>query len=164
MLRLSTRRFGSTSLETSPLGLAGSFGIDADAVERAYHEHGINYFFVTPNMPGLVEGIRRLVKSGHRDRIVLACGANIPVGGRIEPAFNKDCKALGVDRIDVWHLFWVQYHFYVTGQTWPAMRKLKDEGKVSALAISCHDRPLATSLVSELGLDALMIRYNAAHR
>ncbi|MEI8256388.1 MAG: aldo/keto reductase, partial [Deltaproteobacteria bacterium] len=77
---------------------------------------------------------------------------------------EADCRALGVDRIDVFHLFWVQYHWYVSGKTWPAMQKLREQGKVGALAISCHDRPLAASLVKELGLDALMIRYNAAHR
>src|SRR5213075_1544839 len=32
------------------------------------------------------------------------------------------------------------------------------------LAVSCHDRPLASQLVNELALDVLMIRYNAAHR
>ena len=44
------------------------------------------------------------------------------------------------------------------------MRKLKENGDVSALAISIHDRPMARRLVDELGLDVLMIRYNAAHR
>jgi aryl-alcohol dehydrogenase-like predicted oxidoreductase len=44
------------------------------------------------------------------------------------------------------------------------MQRLKEQGLVSALAVSIHDRPLATKLVGELGLDALMIRYNAAHR
>lgn len=66
--------------------------------------------------------------------------------------------------IDVFHLFWVQYHWYVTGKTWPAMRRLKEQGKVRALAISCHDRVKARSYVNELDLDVLMIRYNAAHR
>jgi aryl-alcohol dehydrogenase-like predicted oxidoreductase len=163
-LRLPHRSFGRTPFRVAPLGLSGSFGIEADDVERAFHEHGVNYFFVTPRMKGLCEGIRRLVKAGHRDEIVLACGANVPIGARIEPAFHADCRALGVDRIDVFHLFWVQYHWYVTGKTWPAMQRLKEEGKVGSLAISCHDRPMATSLVRELGLDALMIRYNAAHR
>jgi aryl-alcohol dehydrogenase-like predicted oxidoreductase len=44
------------------------------------------------------------------------------------------------------------------------MVKLKEEGKVRALAVSCHDRPLAARLAEELALDVLMIRYNAAHR
>jgi aryl-alcohol dehydrogenase-like predicted oxidoreductase len=78
--------------------------------------------------------------------------------------WEKAARTFGVDSIDVFHLFWVQAHWYVTGNTWREMVKLKEEGKVRALAVSCHDRPLASQLVSELGLDLLMIRYNAAHR
>jgi aryl-alcohol dehydrogenase-like predicted oxidoreductase len=44
------------------------------------------------------------------------------------------------------------------------MVRLKEEGKARALAVSCHDRPMARALADELSLDALMIRYNAAHR
>jgi aryl-alcohol dehydrogenase-like predicted oxidoreductase len=146
------------------LGLAGSYGIDAASVERAFFELGINYFFVTTRMPGLVEGVRRLVRAGKREEIVIAGGASIPIGASVPREWSGLARRLGVDRIDVFHLFWVQAHWYVTGKTWPAMRKLKAEGKVGALAISCHDRPMARSLVEELDLDVLMIRYNAAHR
>jgi aryl-alcohol dehydrogenase-like predicted oxidoreductase len=158
------RPLGRSGLKVSRIGLAGSYGIDADAVERAYHELGINYFFVTPRMSGLAEGVRRLVRAGHRDRIVLASGVNVPFGFRVTREWEGVCRGLGIETVDVFHLFWVQAHWYVTGKTWPAMRKLKEEGKVRALAISCHDRPMARSLVDELELDALMIRYNAAHR
>jgi aryl-alcohol dehydrogenase-like predicted oxidoreductase len=158
------RVLGRSGLSVSRLGLAGSYGIDADAVERAYHELGINYFFVLPRMTGLAEGVKRLVRAGHRDRIVIGSGASIPFGWSVTREWESVCRGLDLEYIDVFHLFWVQAHFYVTGKTWPAMRKLKEEGKARALAISCHDRPMARSLVDELGLDALMIRYNAAHR
>jgi aryl-alcohol dehydrogenase-like predicted oxidoreductase len=162
--RLLRRPLGATGLDVAPLGLAGSYGIDADATERAFHELGINYFFVSRRMPGLLEGVRRLVASGHRDEIVIATGANAPFGWSVTRAFDKAAKELGVDTIDVFHLFWVQAHWYVTGKTWPAMRSLQESGKVKKLAISCHDRPMARALVDELCLDVMMIRYNAAHR
>jgi predicted aldo/keto reductase-like oxidoreductase len=162
MTILSHRPFGPFSV--APLGLAGSYGIDADGVERAFHELGVNYFFVTSKDDGVKEGVRRLIKAGHRDEIVIAGGANVPTGFGVRAAFDKDCKALGTDHIDVFKLFWVQYHWYVTGQTWPAMRKLKEEGRVKMLGMSIHDRPLAAKLVSEIEPDMLMIRYNAAHR
>ena len=161
---LPHRPLGSTGLRVSPLGLAGSHGIEADAVERAFHELGVNYFFVTPRMKGLVEGVRRLVLAGHRDAIVIGAGASVPTGWSVAREWESSARLLGVDRIDVFHLFWVQAHWYVTGKTWPAMQRLKEEGKAAALAISCHDRPMARALVDELSLDALMIRYNAAHR
>jgi len=163
-MRLPTRPLGQTGLQVAPLGLAGSFGVDADTVERGFHELGINYFFVTSRMTGLVEGLRRLIAAGHRDKLVLATGAAIPFGWSVKREWEKSAKLLGTDTIDVFHLYWVQAHWYVTGKTWPAMAALKQEGKVRALAISCHDRPMARTLVDEISLDALMIRYNAAHR
>jgi len=161
---LAKTPLGRSEIPVSRLGLAGGYGIDADGVVRAFHELGVNYFFVTPRFKPLVEGLRRLVKEGHRKDIVLAMGANVPTGWGVPRAFESAAKAIGTDTIDVFHLFWVQAHWYVTGNTWPAMQKLKEEGKVRALAVSIHDRPMARQLVDELSLDALMIRYNAAHR
>jgi aryl-alcohol dehydrogenase-like predicted oxidoreductase len=158
------RPLGRTGLVASRLGLAGSFGIDAGAAERAFHELGINYLFVTPRMRGLAEAVRRLVRAGHRERLVVASGAGLPFGWTVERALERAAKALGVECFDVFHLFWVQAHWYVTGQTWKAMERLKSSGRARALGISCHDRPMARALADELDLDVLMIRYNAAHR
>ncbi len=161
-MTLSRRPFGPFS--AAPLGLSGSYGIDAASVERAFHELGVNYFFITSKNDGVKEGVRRLIESGHRDEIIIAGGANVPTGFGVRAGFDKDLKALGTDHLDVFQLFWVQYHWYVTGNTWPAMRKLKEEGRVKMLGMSIHDRPLARKLVDELAPDMLMIRYNAAHR
>jgi predicted aldo/keto reductase-like oxidoreductase len=161
---LTPRPLGRTGLHASPLGLAGRPDLAPELVERAFHELGVNYFFLTPRMKGLLEGVRRLVAAGHRDRIVLAMGARIPTAWGVERDWQSAARAVGVETIDVFHLFWVQAHFYVTGKTWPAMRALKESGKARALAVSCHDRPMARALVDELDLDVLMLRYNAAHR
>jgi len=39
------RTLGRTDLSVSRLGLAGGYGISAAGVEKAFHEHGINYFY-----------------------------------------------------------------------------------------------------------------------
>lgn len=158
------RPLGSTGLLVSPLALAGNFGIRADEVERAFHELGVNTFFVTPRMKKAVEGIRRLVDAGNRERIVVVTVASLPTGGSVRRAFEKTTRVLGIDTVDVLLLGWVRNRWYMKGKTWPAMQQLKQSGRVRALGISCHDRPLARALVDELGLDVLMIRYNAAHR
>ncbi len=158
------RPLGKTGLSAHPLGLAGSFGVPADVVEHAFHAHGMNYFFVTPRCRTLIEGLGRLIAAGHRDDLVIAGGAGLPTGGGVARSHAKLCKLLGTDRIDVFHLFWVQADWYTSGKTWPAMRALKESGKARALAISCHDRVMASRLARELPLDLLMIRYNAAHR
>src|SRR5262249_48936995 len=143
-------RLGASGVECSRLGLAGSYGATADDVERGFHELGVSYFFVTPRMKGLVEGVQRLVKAGHRDRSTIATGAGLPTGGGVERAFAKMARLVATDTLDVFHLFWVQAHWYVTGKTWPAMEKLKREGKARALAVSIHDRKMARQLVDEL--------------
>jgi aryl-alcohol dehydrogenase-like predicted oxidoreductase len=156
--------FGQTGLSVSRLGLAGSYGIDAASIERAYHELGVNFFFLTRRMAPLVEALRSLIRAGHRDRLVICSGANIPLGSSVTREHEAIAKALGTDHLDLFLLFWVQARWYVTGKTWPAMRALKQAGKARAVGISIHDRPMARRLVDELALDALMIRYNAAHR
>jgi aryl-alcohol dehydrogenase-like predicted oxidoreductase len=164
MRALVPRPLGRTGLSVSPLGLAGSHGLGADAVERAFHELGVRYFHVGDAGPGFKEGVRRLVRAGHRDRMVIAGGAVVPTGRGVRRAWERAAGELGIDRFDVWILYWVRARLYVTGRTWPAMRRLQAEGKTRALAISCHDRPLAWRLHRELDLDVLMLRYNAAHR
>lgn len=41
--------------------------------------------------------------------------------------------------------------------------RLRESGRVRALAVSIHDRPRAGRLAEDSPLDALMLRYNAAH-
>jgi aryl-alcohol dehydrogenase-like predicted oxidoreductase len=169
-LYVSPRLLGRTGIEVSPLGLSafsfapGKGMLGPSEVERAFHEHGIRTFFVGRQMPQLIEGVRRLVRAGHRDEIVLASGAGLPFGPSVRRAFEKNARLLGVDTIDIWLLGWVRSRWAVSGKTWPTMLKLQEEGKVRAIGFSCHDRRLAATLAKELPLDVLMIRYNASHR
>lgn len=171
-LRLERRPLGKTGLRVSPLALSAmSMGskrrgpqLSPEDVERAFHELGVNTFLVSRLMPALCEGIKRLVRAGHRDELVIIGGAGMPTGWGVRGSFEKNARAAGLDYFDVYMVGWVQYHWYVTGKTWPAMQKLQQEGKARALAISAHDRKLACRLARELKLDVLMCRYNASHR
>jgi aryl-alcohol dehydrogenase-like predicted oxidoreductase len=173
-VRLERRRLGKTDLDVTPLALADlSFRDDGlprqlirpEDVERAFHELGINTFFVTWQMKGLSEGVRRLVKAGHRDQMVIISGGPfLPFGFMVQRAWEKNARALEIDHIDVWLMGWVRRRWHLTGKTWPAIRRLKQQGRVRVIGFSCHDRPLAVSLAQEFSVDTLMIRYNAAHR
>jgi aryl-alcohol dehydrogenase-like predicted oxidoreductase len=167
------RPLGTTGLTVSPLGLASlsvrtggprGLGLSANDIERAYHEYGINTFFVTWHMKSLADGVRRLVRGGHRDDLVLISMASLPRPWLVHRAWEKNARALAADVIDVFLLGWVQSRWYVKGGTWSAMAGLRERNQVRAIGFSCHNRVLGATLAAELPADVLMIRYNAAHR
>ncbi|MHC4136947.1 MAG: aldo/keto reductase [Planctomycetota bacterium] len=171
--QLRRRPLGRTGLEVTPLGVAAGamraagpkgLKLKADEVELAFHEHGINVFFLVASMKEMAEGVRRLVKAGHRDKLVIVSGAGLPFGWSVRRAWEKQARTLGVETIDVFLLGWLQARWFLTGRTWPAMLRLKEEAKVRAIGYSTHKRRLATALAREFEPDVLMIRYNAAHR
>ena len=53
--------FGSTGLMVSRLGLASGYGVPASAIEKAFHEYGINYLYVSPvlNLGNMIEAVWR---------------------------------------------------------------------------------------------------------
>ncbi len=66
--------FGRTGLAVSRMGLASGYGAPAAAIEKAFHEYGVNYFYLSlVKRARMVRAIRNLVPQ-HRDeiRIVLA--------------------------------------------------------------------------------------------
>ena len=123
---MKRRMLGRTGIPVSPLILsagsvraAGEAGLKlaADDVEPAFHEHGINTFLVTWQMKQVVEGVRRLIRAGHRDALTLITELGIPTGAFIRRGFEQNARALGVDTLDVVLLGWVQARWYVTGKS-----------------------------------------------
>src|SRR5512136_761496 len=93
--RLVPRPLGKTGLHVTPLGLAamsmrkGGLGLGPEDVERAFHEHGINAFLVHYLAKRLCEGVRRLIRAGHRDRLVLITGASLPFAGSVRRGLER---------------------------------------------------------------------------
>jgi aryl-alcohol dehydrogenase-like predicted oxidoreductase len=135
-----------------------------DDVERSFHEHGVNTFLVHFLMKDVCEGVRRLIRAGHRDELVLVSEVGLPFAGSVRRGLEKHLRNLGTDHLDVWLLGWVRSRWYVRERVWSAMCELRAQGKARALGLSSHDRKLAVALGRELPADVLMIRYNAAHR
>jgi aryl-alcohol dehydrogenase-like predicted oxidoreductase len=139
--------------------------LSADDVERAYYEHGINVFLYHWRLwPAMTEGLRRLIRDGHRNDLVLVAEVGLPGGLFIRRGWRRHARALDLDTVDVFLFGWLRARWYLRAGTWDAMRRLRDEGRVRAIGFSSHDRRLAASLVPEVKPDVLMIRYNAAHR
>lgn len=171
-----TQPLGRTGLKVSRLGVAafsfagGKGGIpqrgslEPEDVERAFHELGVNTFLVHTIMPAIVEGVRRLIRAGHRDRIVLVSEVGIPLAAAVRGALNPLLRSLGTEYLDVWLYGWVRARWHLRRSVWGAMQGLRADGRVRAIGFSCHDRPLIAELADALDPDVIMLRYNAAHR
>ncbi len=168
--RLVPRPLGKTSLRVTPLGLAsmsmrkGGAGLGPEDVERAFHEHGINVFLAHYWAKQICEGIRRLIRAGHREEIVLVTGASLPFAGSVRRCLERHLRVLGTDHLDGYFMGWARKRWWLRKKVWGEMVRLRESGKVRALGFSTHDRALAASLAVELPADVIMIRYNAAHR
>ena len=64
--------FGRTGLMVSRIGLASGHGVPAAAIEKAFHEYGINYLYISPilNLNNMVKAIVNLAPS-HRDELII---------------------------------------------------------------------------------------------
>lgn len=140
------------------LGLAGNYGIDEAGLNGAL-DRGLNYAFFTSFKTG---GMKRVLRK-RRSEVVLAAGGGGPIGATVRWSCEHVLKQLGTDHIEVWHLFWAGVTSALTDSTFEACERLREEGKIGAIATSIHDRPRAGKLAADSPLDVLMVRYNAAH-
>ncbi len=158
------RGLGRTGLSVSRLGLAGGYGVPAEAVERAFHEYGINYFYwSTPRKAGMRDGLKNLVRS-HRDEIVIVLQSYDHLGLTVRRSVEKGIAALGIDSADVLLLGWNNWH--PSARVMGESLALREEGKVRFIAMSGHNRKLFGEIAqkSDSPIDIFMVRYNAAHR
>lgn len=156
---------GGTKLSVSRLGIGSSYGVPENAVEKAFHEYGINYFYWGAlRRRGMRDGIRSL-KVQHRDNIVVAIQSYDKTGFLMPWSVERALKALKIERADILIL---GYHGKVPGKrTITAGQKMIERGLVRYLAVSGHNRELFGSLARgevEIPVDIFMLRYNAAHR
>lgn len=155
---------GRTGLRVSRLGIGSGYGVPAQAVEKAYHQYGVNYFFwSSPRRRGMREAIRNLVPS-ERERMVIALQTYDHIGLLMRHFVHKGLSALSVDYADVLILGW--FNKVPGSSVLESALKLKQEGKVRFIGMSGHNRSVFTQLAkqSDHPIDILMTRYNAVHR
>ena len=90
----------------SRLGLAQGYGVPAASIEKAFHEYGVNYLYVSPllNLGSMVEAVRSLAP-GHRDELVIVLAKAFfhpGFGGfRLESFVEKWLSKLGIEWTDL---------------------------------------------------------------
>lgn len=145
------------------LGLAASFGIEESGVRAAFAA-GINYLFCPQGAKAALINPLRAELQRDRERYVVASGPLLGFfGGSVRRVAAKLRRTLGTDYLDLFQLHWLGKTSAWTESTIAALAELKQTGQAHAIGVSIHDRPRAGRLAEDSPLDALMIRYNAAH-
>lgn len=161
---LPLRPFGATGLNVTPLGLSASYFPGTRTV-RAAVDAGINTFFAYGFDVQMKRALRDVLRR-QRDRFVLVTGAYNFVwrAQDVQKACESRLRQFRTDYVDVFLFMGVMRPGEFPPELHDRLLRLREQGKVRAVGISCHDRTLLGTLARAGTLDALMLRYNAAHR
>lgn len=158
--------FGDTGLAVSRIALGSSYGVSDVDVERAY-ERGINFmFWGSRRRSSFGRGVKRLAAK-HREDLVIAVQSYSRSRALLGCTTDSALRALGVDHVDLLGLAW--WNDVPPERILEGALKLREQGKAKHIFISCHHRPSFKAMLdAEVAMgvrpiDAIMVRYNAAH-
>jgi predicted aldo/keto reductase-like oxidoreductase len=156
------------------LGLAshGETALTADDVLHAV-ESGVNFlnWAGEADSPGGTDAFRSAIASlGARRSSIVVC---VQFGARTAAEAATELRSL-LDALHTDHIDVVTFYYVERAEEWQELiaddgalaycRKAKEDGIIRRLGITSHQRPLAAEMARSGLLDAVMIRYNAAHR
>lgn len=155
---------GQTGLMVSRLGIASGYGVPAASIEKAFHEHNLNYFYLSFIKRSQVKIALGGLLPRYRDKTVLV----LPYFPADKGFFLRRCvegwlRRLNLDTID----FVLLQDVKPSRQLFDRVLKLKEEGKVRFIGMSSHERPFIGRIARgelDLPLDLFQIRYNVVHR
>jgi len=148
----------------SRMGLASGYGVPAKSIEKAFHEYGINYFYISPilNQGRMVGAIRNLAPD-YRDELFIVLPRAIFKGFRLENFVNGWLRKLRIEWVD---LLFQGLEKPPNEKLTDRLQRLKTSGKVRFVGISGHDRQYLGKVASgevKVPIDFFHTRYNAAH-
>lgn len=156
-------RLGALTPPVFRLGIAATYRPGDRTIRRALDE-GVNYLFCfgsDTQMSGVVRGLG----SSRREKLLIATGGynwliwHPPLKKSLENALRR----LRTDYIDVFHYLGILKPGHFPPRVQDELAELRADGRVRAIAVSCHDRKFAGQLARSGTVDVLMVRYNAAH-
>jgi aryl-alcohol dehydrogenase-like predicted oxidoreductase len=150
------------------LGLAsrGDGALTVDDVHIAL-ERGVNVL----NWPGAEDNLSRAVAGLglRRDAMVIIAQFEARTAPEAAAELPAMLRALGTDYLDVLTFYYVEEpaeweQICGPGGALRYCQAARRDGAVRRLGLTTHQRPLAAEAARSGRLDALMVRYNAAHR
>jgi aryl-alcohol dehydrogenase-like predicted oxidoreductase len=129
-------------------------------VERAF-DHGINYFYWGSKRTSTFgEGLKRLARS-HRNDLVVVIQTYTRLSSTMGWSLDRALRKLDIGYADFLLLGW--WNKLPPRRILDKALELKQQGKIKNVLISGHVRPAFQSFIKEPAIDAIMVRYNAAH-
>ncbi len=155
---------GNTGLNVHRLGLSASYFPGRKTIYRAV-DAGVNVFFGF-GIDRQMTRVMRDVLHTDRSQFVLATGAYNLIWGypNLRRTLEKRLRQFGTEYIDLFLFLGVMKEKEFPVRAREELYRMREEGKIRFVGMSCHDRSFAGRLAAEGSLDTLMIRYNAAHR
>ncbi len=155
---------GKTGFPVHRLGLSATYRPGKKTIYKAIDE-GINFFFVFGFDTQMSSVLRDVFKT-NRDKLILATGAYNLIWWypNLRRSLEKRLRQFNTDYIDVFMFLGVMKEKEFPERAREEMIRFREEGKVRAIGMSCHDRKFVGKLSNEGALDVMMLRYNAAHR
>lgn len=155
---------GATGMPVHRLGMSASYWPGERAIRTAL-DAGINYVFAYGIDRQMIRTMRDAFGT-NRERYVLATGAYNYIFARqnLRRTLERRLRQFRTDYIDVFLFLGVTDEAQFPKRTREELQRLKEDGKVRAVGMSCHDRRFIGRLAAGGELDVFMTRYNAAHR
>ena len=159
---------GKTGLMVSRLGIASGYGLPAAGIEKAFHEYGINYLYVSPllNLGNMVKAVHNLAPDQRDDLCIMLARPFLGGLGGIflERFIERWLKKLRLEWAD---LLIQDVHKPLSRKLTDRIHRLRESGKVRIVGISGHDRPFFGRIARgelDLPVDFFQVRYNVVHR
>jgi len=156
--------FGRTGLMVSRIGLASGYGVPTAAVEKAFHEYGVNYFYLSLlKRDRMARAIRNLAPR-HRDELCIVLARPTRGGYFLQSSVDRWLRKLKIEQIDGVILQYQQKP--LRQKLVDRVQQLTDSGKVRFVGMSSHERPLFGRIARgevQAPVDFFQIRYNAVH-
>jgi predicted aldo/keto reductase-like oxidoreductase len=154
------------------LGLASHGGTDITPDDVLYAiERGVT-FLNWPgeaDSPGEEDAFTRAIAAARRDELVVCVQFGARDTGEAARELRSLLATLRTEYIDVLTLYYVEERaeweqLTAAGGALEYCRHARRDGVVRRVGVTTHQRPLAAEMARTGLLDAVMIRYNAAHR
>ncbi|MGA2631243.1 MAG: aldo/keto reductase [Terriglobia bacterium] len=162
--RFVTASFGSLQRQVHRLGFSASYRPGKAAVKRAL-DAGIDVFFCY-GFDRQMTGVLRDLPPSQRRQLVYVTGAYNLLWWHpnLRRSLEKRLRQLRTDYIDCFLFLGVMGKEKFLDGVLEELQRFREEGKVLSTGVSIHARKLAGSLAGRGTIQALMMRYNAAHR